>query len=100
MGLETAFPLLYTELVKNRIISLDRLVYMMSEAPRKRFGIPAQNDASVWDLGCEYKIDPGRFLSLGRSTPFAGMTVSGRCVMTVCGGRVVYEDGKIHTEDR
>ena len=100
VGLETAFPLLYTELVKNRIISLDRLVYMMSEAPRKRFGIPAQNDASVWDLGCEYKIDPGRFLSLGRSTPFAGMTVSGRCVMTVCGGRVVYEDGKIHTEDR
>lgn len=94
VGLETAFPLLYTELVKNRIITLDRLVYMMSEAPRKRFGIEPQADASVWDLESEYRIDPNRFFSLGRSTPFAGKTVNGVCVMTVCGGRIVYKEGE------
>ncbi len=90
VGLETAFPVLYTELVKKNVITLDRLVYMMSEAPRKRFGIEERGYA-VWDLNCEYVIDPDRFLSKGRSTPFEGKKVYGKCVVTVCGENAVYK---------
>ena len=90
VGLETAFPVLYTELVKKNIITLDRLVYMMSEAPRKRFGIE-ESGYAVWDLNCEYVIDPDRFLSKGRSTPFEGKKVYGKCVVTVCEENAVYK---------
>ena len=66
---------------------LDLLVYN----PRKRFGIPLEEkDYSVWDLDEEYTIDPSDFLSMGRATPFAGMKVRGKCLATVCGGRIVY----------
>ncbi len=82
VGLETAFPVLYTELVKKNVITLDRLVYMMSEAPRKRFGIK-ESGYSVWDLNLEYEIDPGSFLSKGRSTPFEGREVYGKCIGVV-----------------
>ena len=91
VGLETAFPVLYTELVKKNVMTLDRLVYMMSEAPRKRFGIE-ESGYSVWDLNCEYEIDPDRFLSKGRSTPFEGKKVYGKCVMTVFGDNVVFKN--------
>ena len=89
VGLETAFPVLYTELVKKNVITLDRLVYMMSEAPRKRFGIE-ENGYSVWDLNCEYVIDPDKFLSKGRSTPFENKKVYGKRVLTVCNGKIVF----------
>ncbi len=91
VGLETAFPVLYTELVKKNVITLDRLVYMMSEAPRKRFGIK-ESGYSVWDLNLEHEIDPGSFLSKGRSTPFEGVKVYGKCVMTMCGETVVFKN--------
>ena len=91
VGLETAFPVLYTELVHKNIITLDRLVYMMSEAPRKRFCIK-DSGYSVWDLNCEYVIDPDKFLSKGRSTPFDGKKVYGKCVMTMCGETVVFKN--------
>ena len=91
VGLETAFPVLYTELVKKNVITLERLVYMMSEAPRKRFGIE-ESGYSVWDLNCEYEIDPDRFLSKGKSTPFECKKVYGKCVLTVCGETVIFKN--------
>ena len=90
VGLETAFPLLYSGLVKTGILSLETLLDKISAAPRRRFGIPAGDDFTVWDLDEEYRIDPEEFLSLGRATPFAGRRVFGRCKLTVCGGRAVY----------
>ena len=90
VGLETAFPLLYTELVKKGIIGLDKLIELISVNPRKRFNIPLGNDWSVWDLNAEYEIDPGEFLSLGRATPFAGKKVYGKCIATYKDGISVY----------
>ena len=98
VGLETAFPLLYTHLVKKqKLISLERLVDLMSAAPRRRFGIPggelaggADADLALWDLDAEYAIDPGEFLSMGRATPFAGWKVCGRCVETLYKGNAVW----------
>ena len=90
VGLETAFPVLYTELVKKNVITLDRLIYMMSEAPRKRFGIE-ESGYSVWDLDNEYVINPNDFKSLGRSTPFEQKKVYGKCVVTVCEENAVYK---------
>lgn len=89
-ALEICFPLLYTGLVKAGHISLEKLVYLMTEAPRRRFGIPAGSDLTVWDLSSEYRIDPEGFVSMGRSTPFAGRSVFGKCIATFCGGRLVY----------
>ena len=97
VGLETAFPVLYTRLVVPGVLSLEKLVDLLAYRPRMRFGIPLrEDDYAVWDPDAEYTIDPDTFLSKGRATPFAGMTVRGRCLVTVCGGKPVYtaEDGK------
>ena len=91
VGLETAFPLMYTELVKKGVIGLDKLLDLMSAAPRKRFGIPAGEDFSVWDLDRACTVDPADFLSMGRATPFERRTVYGTCVTTVYRGRTVYQ---------
>ncbi len=91
VGLETAFPVLYTELVKKNIITLDRLVELMSFKPKERFGIDTENDFAVFDISEAYKIDPENFLSMGRATPFAGREVFGRCLLTVHNGKVVYK---------
>ena len=90
VGLETAFPVLYTELVRKNVITLDRLVYMMSDAPRKRFGIE-ENGYSVWDLNNEYVINPADFKSKGRSTPFENKKVCGKCVLTICDGKEIFK---------
>ena len=90
-GFETAFPVLYSRLVKTGVISLERLIELMAVNPRKRFGIPIGDDYTVWDLDAEYEIDPAEFISMGRATPFEGMKVSGRCIRTVYGGKTVYE---------
>ena len=106
VGLETAFPLLYTYLVKPGIISLEKLVELMAVNPRKRFGLVSAypgpgcensgsinlkyDDFTVFETGGEYIIDPEEFLSMGRATPFAGWKVSARCIMTVCEGHQVY----------
>lgn len=90
-GLETAFPVLYSRLVKTGVISLERLIELMAVNPRKRFGIPIGDDYTVWDLDAEYEIDPAEFISMGRATPFEGMKASGRCIRTVYGGKTVYE---------
>lgn len=91
VGLETAFPVLYTELVKKNIITLDRLVELMSFKPKERFGIDTNNDFAVFDISEAYKIDPEDFLSMGRATPFAGREVFGRCLLTVHNEKVVYQ---------
>ena len=91
VGLETAFPVLYTELVTKNIITLDRLVELMSFKPKERFGIDTNNDFTVFDISEAYKKDPEDFLSMGRATPFAGREVFGRCLLTVHNGKVVYK---------
>lgn len=91
VGLETAFPVLYTELVMKNIITLDRLVELMSFKPKERFGIDTNNDFAVFEIGEAYKIDPKDFLSMGRATPFAGREVFGRCLLTVHNEKVVYK---------
>ena len=90
VGIETAFPILYTYLVKPGIITMDRLVELLCIQPRERFGIPYGNDFTIWDLEAEYEIDPQEFLSLGKATPLAGWKVQGRCMATVCDGKIVY----------
>ena len=89
-GLETAFPVLYTKLAKAGIIPLERLIELLVINPRRRFGIPFCNDFSIWDLSCEYAINPVEFLSKGKSTPFEGTSVFGRNILTVREGKVVY----------
>ena len=91
VGLETAFPVLYTYLVKEGIISLERLVELMSVNPRKRFGIEQTGDICVFALDSEYEINPEEFLTMGRSTPFAGRKVFGKNLITVCGGKTVWQ---------
>lgn len=99
VGLETAFPLLYTHLVQKGLISLEKLMELMSGAPRRRFGFtdggirPGQRaELAVLDLDKRWRIDPERFLSLGRSTPFTGWEVQGDCVMTLYGERMAYKE--------
>ena len=91
VGLECAFPILYTKLVKPGIVPLERIVDMMTTAPRRRFGLPENdNDFTVFDLNEEYTIDPADFQSMGHATPFAGEKVYGKCKLTVCGGKTVW----------
>lgn len=89
VGLETAFPVLYTSLVKEGIISLEKLVELMSVNPRKRFHIE-DSGICVYDLGKEYAIDPEKFETKGRSTPFSGRKVYGENIMTVIGGKIAW----------
>ena len=90
VGLETAFPIMYTYLVKPGIMTMERLIEVMVDNPRKRFGLPLGTDFSIWDLEKEYEVDPADFVSMGKATPFTGWTVNGECVATVCDGKVVY----------
>ena len=91
VGLETAFPLLYTELVKPGVLTLEALVALLSDRPRERFGLPLGDDWSLWDLEQEYIIDPADFLSKGKASPFTGRRVFGKCLQTVFEGHTVYE---------
>lgn len=92
VGIETAFPLLYTHLVKTGIMKLERLVEIMSTKPRERFNITSDPGLTVFNIGEEYEIDPKDFLSMGKSTPFEGERVFGKCLLTVYGGKTVYSD--------
>ncbi|MBQ3331448.1 MAG: dihydroorotase [Ruminococcus sp.] len=91
VGIETAFPVLYTELVRTGVITMDRLMELLAFNARKRFNIPIKkNDYTIWDLDREFTVDPADFLSMGKATPFEGRQLSGVCLMTVKDGRVVY----------
>ena len=98
VGIETAFPVLYTKLVKEDFISLKKLMELMHDNPAKRFnigsdlkpGMPA--DFTVYDLNEKFTVNPHDFLSKGRATPFEGWELYGKCKMTVCGGNIVWQD--------
>jgi len=89
VGLETAFPVLYTLMCKKGIITIERLVNMMSVAPYKRFGLEP-NGYTLIDLGKEFTVDPDKFMTMGRSSPFTGMSLYGEVLATVIDGRAVY----------
>ena len=91
VGLETAFPVMYTHFVREGILSMDKLIALMSLNPRKRFGIALGNDFSVWNLNHEFCVDPNAFLSMGRATPFEGAKLFGENLLTVHNGCAVYQ---------
>ena len=90
VGIETAFPICYTYLVKRGIITLEKLMDLLVTNPRSRFGLPVGGDFSVWDLEAEGIVDPQDFLSMGKATPFEGWPIQGKCLTTVCDGKQVY----------
>lgn len=97
VGLECAFPVLFTGLIEKGVVTLEKLVELMSSAPAKRFGIPGGEievgkpaNLAVFDIDTEYTIDSSEFASMGRATPFEGWRVRGKCLMTVCAGRTVW----------
>ena len=92
VGQETAFPIMYTYLVKPGIMTMERLIEVMVTNPRTRFGLPLGDDFSIWDLEAEYEVDPEEFVSLGKASTFTGWKVNGRCKATVCDGKVVYKE--------
>jgi len=98
VGLETAFPILYTKLVKEGVITLEKLIELMQVRPAERFGIGGgletgkAADLTVFSLNEEYMIDPKDFLSMGKATPFEGERVFGKCLLTMSGGVPVWED--------
>lgn len=98
VGLETAFPVLYTKLVKTGVISLERLVQMMSARPREIFGLAggkiepgAPADLCLIDPERVFTVEPDKFKSKGRATPFAGMQLQGVNLLTLRRGEIVYE---------
>ena len=95
VGLETAFPIMYTTFVKTGKMTLERLVELMCLNPRKRFGITSDVGFTVWNIEKEYVINPDDFATLGRATPFAGRCVYGENLLTVFGGRVVYSKNEM-----
>ena len=74
---------------------MEQLVELLSVKPRERFGIESDVGFTVFDLADEYEIDPEDFISMGKSTPFEGMKVFGRCLATVYDGKVVYKSDKL-----
>ncbi len=93
VGLETAFPVLYTHLVRPGILTVERLSRLLSDNPRRRFSIPEAPGYAVFEVETPYRIDPETFATKGRSTPFAGDTVYGRWVLTHWNGRTITREG-------
>ena len=91
VGLECAFSVMYTEFVKTGIITIERLIELMSVNPKKRFGIDDGKSYTVFDLENKHTVNPSEFLSMGRATPLEGRTVYGKCLLTVCNGKVAYK---------
>lgn len=91
VGIETAFQLIYTHLVKKNIISLEKAIELLAVNPRKRFNISLGDDCTVWNLNEKAVINPDEFLSKGKATPFENTEVFGKCLLTVCGGKTVYK---------
>ena len=91
VGIETAFPVLYTHLVKPGVLTLEKLVELLAVNPRNRFDIPMGNEFTVWDLNKEFTVDTEAFISKGKATPFEGWKLQAECVLTVCDGNVVYK---------
>lgn len=92
VGIECAFPLMYTYLVRTGFITLDRLVELMSTRAREIMGLPIGTSWATFEVETPYEIDPRRFISKGHSTPFAGWQVYGRCTETIYNGKVVFKE--------
>lgn len=99
VGLETSFAACYTYLVKTGVITLDRLIELMSTNPRKRFSLGGgkiavgdRADLTIFDLNAEYTVNPGEFLSMGKSSPFTGKKLFGKCCLTVFGDNIVWRN--------
>lgn len=92
VGVETAFATMYTGLVKPGIISFEKLMQLMHDAPRRRFGITSDSGLTAFDLDKSYIVDPAEFVSMGKYSPFEGMRVQGRCVLTVANGKLAWLD--------
>ena len=90
-GLETAFSVMYTHLVRKNVITLEKLIELMAINPRKRFGIPLGDDITVWNLEKEFTVNSDEFVSLGKATPFDGDTLYGECLLTVANAKEVYK---------
>lgn len=90
VGIETAFPVLYTYLVKPGIVPMETVLKALTVNPANRFGLPLDG-WSVWDLNENYIVDPADFLSQGKASPFTGWEVYGRNLMTVLNGEVVWK---------
>ena len=95
VGIETAFPVMYTKLVKTGVITMERLIELLVINPRERFGIPMTNDFTVWDLNEEITVDSDDFISMGKATPFEGEKLYGKCILTVADGKIAYRSDKI-----
>lgn len=97
VGIETSLAAIYTFMVAGHIITLDRLVEIMALKPREILGIGGGIargevlDAVLVDFHSEFDIIPDEFLSMGRSTPFAGMRLRGEVLLTIAGGKIAYE---------
>ena len=97
VGLETSFAVIYTKLVKTGIITLEKAIDLLAEAPRRIFGLGgkvAQGEAAdiaVFDLDVEWIVEPEKFFSKGKATPFEGWSLQGECALTMVDGKIVYE---------
>lgn len=97
VGLETSFAVIYTKLVREGVITLEKAVELMSEAPRKIFNLGGglcegqAADIAVFDLEAEFDVDPEDFHSKGRSTPFEGWHLWGECCLTMVDGKIVWQ---------
>ena len=104
VGLETAFAELYTNLVQKGVLSLENLIKLMHTNPNNRFGIDTdfaigkKANLTVFDLNAQYTVNPEEFKTMGRSTPFAGDTVCGKCVLTIADGNIAYRDESLREE--
>ena len=92
VGIECAFPLMYTYLVRTGFITLDRLVELMSTRAREIMGLPIGTSWATFEVETPYEIAPRKFISKGHSTPFAGWQVYGRCTETIYNGKVVFKE--------
>ena len=98
VGLETSFSAVYTHLVKTGIITLEKQIELMQTNPRKRFGIGTElkdgqaADLTVFNLNEKYSVNPVEFLSKGRATPFEGMKMYGKCMLTMVNGRIIWQE--------
>lgn len=100
VGIETSFALCYTYLVRKGVITIEKLIALMSENPRRIFRLGGamkegeRADIAVYDITKPYTIDTSEFLSMGKATPFEGEEVYGRCLLTLFNGEKVWEDNK------
>ena len=90
-GIELALPLMNTYMVKSGIITLDKLTDLLVYNPRKRFGLPNGDSYSIWKLDEEFIVEPEKFISKGKATPFDDYKLYGKCYATVYNGKIVYK---------